>query len=67
MNAFIFSEMQQQLTAIEVETISKHIPTTSTVTPEETITWPEEYDSLEELSRSSTFMRKIMDDDSYQE
>lgn len=59
--------MQQQLTAIEAETIRKEILPTSTATSEETVTWPEEYDSLEELSRTSTFMRKIMEDDSYQE
>lgn len=56
--------MQQQLTAVELETNPKHI--TTTIAPEETVTWPEDYDSLDELSRSSTFMRKIMDDDNYQ-
>lgn len=58
--------MQQQLTAIEVETIPKQLSTT-TVSPEETVTWPEDYESIEELSRSSTFMRKIIDDENYQE
>lgn len=59
--------MQQQLTAVEAETIPKHLPPTTTSTSEETVTWPEEYDSLEELSRTSTFMRKIMEDENYQE
>lgn len=57
--------MQQQLTAVEIETNPKYLTTTNA--PEETVTWPpEEYDSLEELSRSSTFMRKIMDNTNYQ-
>lgn len=58
--------MQEQLTAIEVETISKQSSTT-TVSPEETATWSEDYESIEELSRSSTFIRKIIDDENYQE
>lgn len=56
--------MQQQLTAVEVVTVSKNSPISTT--SEGSNSWLDEYDSLEELSRSSTFMRKIMENDSYQ-
>lgn len=61
-NCVLFSEMQQQLTAIQIETNSKQLPSFTTVPPEETVTWPDEYDTLEELSNSSIFIKKIMDD-----
>lgn len=57
--------MQQQLTAVEVVTVPKNPPIS--LTSEASNTWIEEYDSLEELTRSSTFMRKIMRHDSYQD
>lgn len=63
MDAFYVSEMQQQFTAIETETLkTSTVPSTTT---EEPVTFPDEYESLEDLKKSSILIEKIIENESY--
>ncbi|CAH1977502.1 unnamed protein product [Acanthoscelides obtectus] len=55
----ILAEMQQQFTAVESNPDDIISPSPGSIV-EENVTWPEDYESLEEFKKSSVFIKKLM-------
>nr|CAI5858623.1 unnamed protein product [Callosobruchus analis] len=56
----ILAEMQQQFTAVESKPSEVMVSPSPESEAEDNVTWPEDYESLEEFRKSSVFIKKLM-------
>nr|CAH7759283.1 unnamed protein product [Callosobruchus chinensis] len=56
----ILAEMQQQFTAVESRPSDVMVSPSPESEAEENVTWPDDYESLEEFKKSSVFIKKLM-------